>query len=358
MIIRSGKKTFIKIAHFSLPYMAEQFASRQWACVVSFFLFLATPLAFGVSPCTNEATAGAHPLAETAQSFLQLVHQASDFHVEMPFHHATDSLCFGNGHDGFTHAGSFPFNLIGESNGVCQGISGIASAFMRNVRFSPSRPRPTRGEAEDMISLASAFSINGCLHPFTIPGFANMREFCAVYGHELRTAVLDMNLAIAMGQIFDQIGEYSSLREFGAIRRRTQATLQSVIAGLIASRRPLLLYRSHVVMVNSAERREATLNNVTGTWLILGIYDPNHMEHPIQLWFKINPTTDAPLEARAYQVEPEVSIMSSIRSIDAPFFDVSSDIRQDVSRCNQLMENYHYLMPDLPPLPQNYWPWD
>ena len=193
---------------------------------------------------------------------------ASTFSIEK------DGLCFKNGDPALKKFG--PLGELGASKGVCQGMSGLVSAFHEHAKFSPTKAKMTLNETLGAISELRRYHSGGCKisRKVEITGYANLNEFCRAQKSVLLANAIDYNLDIAVREISWNLEQFLLINDNPVTSNHGRINLhlnvESLRRRLGLGRWPLMLYYGHVVGVHSVTNfyKKSTLDKV-----VFGIYD-------------------------------------------------------------------------------------
>lgn len=199
------------------------------------------------------------------------VSAASGGEVAIPFEMSGDSLCFENKDERLRQYG--PLGRLGAKRGVCQGIAGISAAFFEQGVFDPSLPKPTENEARALIDRFVHRHSGGCSVRETVPGFANLKDFCSAYpGVFLRKAIA-YNTSIAAREIVPHLPLFYTIKRepirTERQRRLLHETVESLRTKVREGKSPLVLVYSHVMNVVSVADR--------GPEVAITYYDSNDL---------------------------------------------------------------------------------
>jgi hypothetical protein len=183
-----------------------------------------------------------------------------------------DGLCFTNGTPELRRFG--PMGELGSKKGICQGMSGIVSAFHEHASFQPTKTKMTYNEAMDAISELRRYHSGGCKlkKKVQITGYSNLFDFCKAHKNLLMANAIDYNTDIAVREISWNLEEFLILQDApiktNLGRLNLHAKVESLREDLKQGRWPLLLYYSHVVAVHSVTK--------TSDKVVFEIYDSNY----------------------------------------------------------------------------------
>lgn len=250
-----------------------------------------------------------------------------DLHLRLPFRIEHDNVSIRNAHDGYSFTGAFPFGVIGDQEGVCEGISGVTAAFLRHAVFRPAQSRAPSGVAQEQIDATLAAYRTGCNLQVEIAGYRDLWELSTFEGSYLRTRIVDMNLANIKEQALAHLGSLFFERDPRRLKEIVQGTLPTLIDDLQNGRYPLILYRSHVVMAYGIDVR-LSRDGRTMRYAIQ-YFDPN--------WRRITGAMEVITDAGTGLVlqMPEVG----------PIWNVSPDRPPYRGDCRQIREMYSSVLP-------------
>ncbi|MBL7714524.1 MAG: hypothetical protein JNL01_03585, partial [Bdellovibrionales bacterium] len=148
-----------------------------------------------------------------------------------------------------------PLGKLGSERGVCQGMAGITGAFFEMGRFDPSQPKPTAKQSQEIVDRLIRRHSGGCSTQELIPGYANLREFCAAHTEIFLKRSISYNASIAAVEILPTLPQFLTLKSkpvtSGSLRRQLDRTVQSLSTKLREGRIPLVMVYSHVTNVLS-----------------------------------------------------------------------------------------------------------
>ncbi len=199
-------------------------------------------------------------------TFMSLQSVAATFSMEK------DGLCFRNADPGLRSFG--PMGVLGSKKGVCQGMSGIVSAFHEHAKFSPGKSKMTYNEALAAMAELRRYHSGGCAlkKNVEITGYANLNEFCRAHKSLLMANAIDYNADIAVREISWNLDEFLILQDSPITstlgRINLHASVESLRKRLGSGRWPLMLYYSHVVGVHSVTTHKDKV--------VFGLYDSNY----------------------------------------------------------------------------------
>jgi hypothetical protein len=189
-----------------------------------------------------------------------------------PFSMEKDGLCFKNADPELRRFG--PLGVLGSNKGVCQGMSGIVSAFHEHATFRPSKAKMTDNEAMSAVAWLRQYHSGGCelTKKVEIDGYANLNEFCKDHKDLLMANAIDYNADIAIREISWNLEEFLSYQHTPLVTMKGRQLLHSHVESIRkifrSGRWPLLLYHSHVVTVHSVMKYADKM--------VFGIYDSNY----------------------------------------------------------------------------------
>jgi hypothetical protein len=193
------------------------------------------------------------------------------------FNFDTDGLCFKNGSEELKKFG--PLGQLGHKKGICQGMSGVVSAFLEHATFKPGKNKLGSTEAYWAVNDILRLHSGGCRtkKKIVISGHASLSDFCRAHKDLLMEKAIDYNADIAVREIswkMDQflLFEDSPIQSHNS-RLKLHKNVLSLKSRLNEGRYPLMLYYRHVVMIHSVRHlyTEGKLSKV-----VLGIYDSNY----------------------------------------------------------------------------------
>jgi len=119
-----------------------------------------------------------------------------------------DGLCFKNANSELRRFG--PLGELGSKQGVCQGMSGLVSAFHEHASFQPSKTKMTDNEAYHAVLDLRRLHSGGCgkNKKVKITGFANLNEFCQAHKDLLMANAIDYNADIAVREISTNLDQF------------------------------------------------------------------------------------------------------------------------------------------------------
>lgn len=188
-----------------------------------------------------------------------------------------DGLCFKNADPALRKFG--PLGVLGSNKGVCQGMSGIVSAFHEHAKFSPGKAKLTYNESMSAMAELRRYHSGGCKlsRKVEITGYANLNEFCRAQKDLFMAHAIDYNTDIAIREISWNIDEFLILQDSQITsylgRVNFHNSVESLRKRLSAGRWPLMLYYSHVVTVLSVTNHYA---NGIKDKVTFGLYDSNY----------------------------------------------------------------------------------
>lgn len=193
-----------------------------------------------------------------------------------PFDIKVDGLCFKNANPELRRFG--PLGILGSEKGICQGMSGIVSAFHEHATFSPGKSKMTDSEARWAVNDLLEYHSGGCSKnkKIEIKGFDNLNEFCQAHKDLLMEKAIYYNTDIALREIswkLDQFYLFKSLPVNTIGKAILESNIQSLRKRLLSGRWPLMLYYSHVVTVH--HMRYFMKGGKTDK-IVFGIYDSNY----------------------------------------------------------------------------------
>lgn len=192
------------------------------------------------------------------------------------FNMASDGLCFTNGTPELRRFG--PLGKLGDKKGICQGMSGIVSAFHENAQFAPREAKLSPAKAAQVLANLRRLHSGDCNKRIKISGYANLQEFCGDHRDLLMKNAIQYNADIAVREISWKLTEFLYYKDSkitsDSERQKLHNNIQSMRKELGRGRWPLLLYYSHVVGVFSAVERNGGVT--------FGIYDSNY-SHTIEI---------------------------------------------------------------------------
>lgn len=188
-----------------------------------------------------------------------------------------DGLCFKNSDPDLAKFG--PLGQLGVKKGVCQGMSGIVSAFHEHAKFSPGKSKMTYNESIAALLELRRYHSGGCKlsRKVEITGYANLNDFCKAQKGLFMAHAIDYNADIAVREISWYIDQFLILQDSKITSYLGRSNLHNHVESLRRriglGRWPLMLYYSHVVGVLSA-----TNHYVNGKLdkVVFGIYDSNY----------------------------------------------------------------------------------
>lgn len=182
---------------------------------------------------------------------IPFTHAAAPSAILLPFDYDASSLCFQNADPELSQFGWL--GRWGARYGICQGIAGMASALWKNAVFDPAAEAPASvAEARRLIARAVRYNKGACERRVRIPGFANTRDFCERFRHELLRDSMLYNASIAVSEILPTLPQFYTRK--GAPlkcrheRVRLKRTIESLRRGLARGEPQLLMHYSHVVL--------------------------------------------------------------------------------------------------------------
>ena len=188
-----------------------------------------------------------------------------------------DSLCFTNMNSELRRFG--PMGELGHKKGVCQGMSGLVSAFHEHAKFVPHKSKMTYNEAQAAIAELRRYHSGGCSlkKKVQIKGFSNLNDFCKAHKDLFMGNAIDYNADIAVREISWKLDEFLFLQD-GPInsklnRIKMHSNVESLRERLSQGRWPLMLYYSHVVTVHSAAM---FYKGGKRSKVVFGLYDSNY----------------------------------------------------------------------------------
>lgn len=187
-----------------------------------------------------------------------------------------DGLCFQNGTEELREFG--PLGRLGDKKGVCQGMSGIVSAFHEGAVFNPSLQKLSESEAYNAIQDVVQKHTGGCRSSkVIIGGYANLQDFCKDHKKLFLSKAIAYNTDIAIREIAPQYLEFNRYKKepvnTKAGRKKIHEAVLSLKQKLEQGRWPLMLYFSHVVSVFSVKE---IFENGKLSKVIFAIYDSNY----------------------------------------------------------------------------------
>lgn len=188
-----------------------------------------------------------------------------------------DSLCFKNADPEMRNYG--PMGVLGSKKGVCQGMSGIVSAFHEHAKFSPSKAKMTYNESMAALSELRRYHSGGCKlsRKVEIKGYANLNEFCRAQKSLFMANAIDYNADIAIREISWNLDQFFVLQDSPITsylgRLNLHSSIESIRDRWGAGRLPLMLYYSHVVTVVSITNY---FKDGVRTKIVFGLYDSNY----------------------------------------------------------------------------------
>jgi hypothetical protein len=192
------------------------------------------------------------------------------------FNFDTDGLCFKNGSEELKRFG--PLGQLGHKKGICQGMSGVVSAFLEHAVFKPNKKKMGFSEASWAVTDILRLHSGGCSpkKKIEISGYSSLNDFCRTHKDLLMANSIDYNADIAFREISWKMDQFlffedSPIQSLHG-RLKLHKNLLSLKNRLSEGRYPLMLYYSHVVMIHSLSNlySEGKLSKV-----VLGIYDSN-----------------------------------------------------------------------------------
>lgn len=210
------------------------------------------------------------------KTLIMLLSSFLSFSTFAAFDMAKDGLCFLNADKELRRFG--PMGELGSKKGVCQGMSGLVSAFHEHAKFSPHKTKMTYSEAMVAVAELRRYHSGGCglNKKVEIKGFANLNDFCRSHKDLLMGNAIDYNADIAVREISWKLDEFLYLQD-DAInsklnRIKMHNNVESLRKRLSNGRWPLMLYYSHVVTVHNA-----TVFTKAGvrSRVVFGLYDSN-----------------------------------------------------------------------------------
>lgn len=195
------------------------------------------------------------------------------------FNSETDSLCFLNQNGEFSD-----FGYIGEfsdKKGVCQGMSGLVSAFHAHAKFVPNRPKMSDGEAYFALGDLRHYHSGGCSSSkkVEIAGYKNLKEFCHDHKNLLKGEAILYNADIAVREISWNLASFLMYQDTPIVSNMARFKLHQAVMSfkkrLNAGKWPLMLYYSHVVAVH--KMRIIKDQNQVIKSIKLALYDPNEV---------------------------------------------------------------------------------
>ena len=190
---------------------------------------------------------------------------AADFSLER------DGLCFKNADPELRRFG--PLGRLGSTEGVCQGMSGLVSAFHEHAIFRPLKSKMIYNEALNAVNELRRYHSGGCSlkKKIEISGFAHLNEFCQAHKDLFMESSIDYNADIAIREIAWNLDQFLILKNAPIVslkgRRSLHSKIESLREQLAKGHWPLLLYYRHVVTVHSAIKTEDKV--------VFEIYDSN-----------------------------------------------------------------------------------
>ncbi len=188
-----------------------------------------------------------------------------------------DSLCFKNADPELRNYG--PMGVLGSKKGVCQGMSGIVSAFHEHAKFSPNKAKMTYNESMVALAELRRYHSGGCKlsRKVEITGYANLNEFCRAQKSLFMANAIDYNADIAVREISWSLDQFLILQDSAITsylgRLNLHNSVESIRDRWGAGRLPLMLYYSHVVTVVSITNYYKA---GVRTKITFGLYDSNY----------------------------------------------------------------------------------
>ncbi len=205
------------------------------------------------------------------------------------FDMSTYALCFQNHAPELRSYG--PLGRLGAKKGVCQGVSGIVSAFKENAVFNPGVQAQGPREAKSLLREVLDLYSHASPKKVTVNGYANLQEFCRARRELFLKTAIAFNASIALHEITPLLPQFWSMKGRPIVgegeRLRLHRTVERLRRSLAEGRWPLLLYYSHVVTVFSLEAHPEGV--------LLGVYDSN-MLAPVS--YLVRYTQDLPSEGQ------------------------------------------------------------
>lgn len=193
------------------------------------------------------------------------------------FDYNQDVLCFKNADPEMAEAAPAPWGSFAVKTGACQGIAGISAAFFEHGEFNPSFSKPqNNAEVREIITRM--------IHQdkVVVPGYKNLKEFCADFKSEFLRAAVLYNRDIAVQEIakyYPQLSASKGVMKNLADQKHVLNVLVGFEKKLLEGKLPLLLYYKHVVLVYDFEK--------TADAVILTVYDSNFLQ-PRIMKFDLN----------------------------------------------------------------------
>lgn len=188
-----------------------------------------------------------------------------------------DGLCFKNYDPALREFGIL--GTLGSKEGICQGMSGLVSAFYEHATFSPQKPKLTTSETIEAIEELRRYHSGACKlsRKVEIKGYKNLNEFCQDHKKVFMTQAIDYNADIAIREISWKLDELFIIKDKKMVSRierfRLHQQIESLRKKLALGRWPLMLYYKHVIGVNSISNqyKNGKLHSVT-----FKTYDSNY----------------------------------------------------------------------------------
>jgi hypothetical protein len=188
-----------------------------------------------------------------------------------------DGLCFKNYDPVFREFGIL--GTLARKEGICQGMTGLVSAFYEHATFSPHQPKLTTSETIEAIEELRRYHSGACKlsRKVEIKGYKNLNEFCRDHKKVFMAQTIDYNADIAIREIswkLDELFIIKNKKMVSSIERfRLHQQIESLRKKLSLGRWPLMLYYKHVIGVYaiSDQYKNGKLHSV-----ILKTYDSNY----------------------------------------------------------------------------------
>lgn len=195
--------------------------------------------------------------------------------VSIDFNVAENSLCFQNKDPRLGDHGAL--GRYGVKEGVCQGMAGIAAAFIENVKFNPNASKLSPVDTKTLINQIVRLHTGNCKVTRVIPGYANLQEFCKANVELFLKKSIANNADIAVREIAVHLPQFLRLKRKPISTAREQqqllATLQGFWKKLEAGKSPLMLVYSHVVNLTAISNELLADGR---TRIVLKYYDSNN----------------------------------------------------------------------------------
>lgn len=185
---------------------------------------------------------------------LTIVSLAFTMNLFASYQYAQDGLCFLNADKELANFG--PLGRLGVKEGICQGMSGLVSAFHEKAEFIPSSRKISDTEAFFALKDIMRLHSGGCKKgKVKIHGYANLQEFCQSHKSLLMESAIQYNLDIAIREIGWNIGDFLYYKDRILTNQRDLAKINKTVSKikkyLQAGKWPLFLYYKHAVTIHS-----------------------------------------------------------------------------------------------------------